>query len=118
MDIKPFLGSPKPLSKWVDACVNHPGQQYWLIFEDSKVNEEITLSIEMYPITGDTGDLSDEEYEEFDESIIRSGYCNFLNLDQLEDIISNLRMQKPEYAESELQSAITHYFKRDAFITI
>jgi hypothetical protein len=48
----------------------------------------------MFPITGDTGDLSDEEFSEFDESINTSGYCYFLNLEQIEDIISNLEMQK------------------------
>jgi len=85
MDIVPFLGTPKTLSKWILECVDNPGQQYWLLFKDVDVQNDVLLSTKMYPILDD-GDLSDEEYEQFDNSISTSGYCNFLNLDQIEEI--------------------------------
>lgn len=118
MDIKPFLGEPKRLSQWVEECINNSGQGYWLLFRDVEGEVEISLSTEMFPVTGDTGDLSDEEYEEFDNSIHECGYSNFLNLDQMEDIVSNLKMQKSNYSENELINAIEYYFSHDAFLDI
>ena len=72
----------------------------------------------MFPITGDTRDMSDEEFEEFDRSINKCGFSYFLNQDQLEDILNNLKMQKSDYSKTELVSAIKYYFSHDAFINM
>lgn len=71
----------------------------------------------MYPILDD-GDLSDEEYEEFESSINECGYSNFLNLDQIEGVISNLSMQVNSFTQDELLDAINFYFNRDAFLVV
>jgi hypothetical protein len=116
MNIQKFLGNPKTLAEWVKICINSPGAGHWLIFKDPDGNTKITLSTLFIPITGNTGDLSDEEFDEFDSSIVQSGDSNFVNLDQLEDIISNLTMQKKNYSKIELLDAIEYYFTHDAFI--
>ena len=118
MNIEPYLGPPQSLLNWLEVCGKERGKGYWLIFKDSGDNQEITLQTEMYPITGDTGEMSDDEYEEFDASINKSGFSNFLNLDQLEDILDNLTMQKKNYTDGELMEAVDHYFERDTFITV
>ena len=118
MDIKPYLGKSKTLDEWVRVCIENPDQGYWLIFHDTAENETLSLNMKMFPITGNTDELSDKEFLEFDASINSNGYCSFLNLDQLEDIISNLEMQKSNYTKEELIKAIEHYFSNDAFVEI
>ncbi|MFC3679029.1 DUF7716 domain-containing protein [Bacterioplanoides pacificum] len=117
MDIQPFLGPPATLLQWLDSCVANPGQQHWLLFKDPHGNTEVTLATEMYPILGDD-DFSPEEFDEFEESIHPCGYSNFLNLDQLEDIICNLAMQKENYSRAELLYAVNYYFSHDAFVVV
>ena len=72
----------------------------------------------MFPITADTGSMSDDEYESFENMIDTSQYSRFLNLDQLEDVITNLSMQRQHYADRELMSAIAFYMDHDAFIVL
>lgn len=118
MDFQSYLGDPQPLSQWVTACPEKPGLGDWLVFVDPHGEVKPTLETEMYPITGNTGDLSDDEFLEFENSIHANGYSNFLNLDQLEDILINLAMQKRDYSQLDLKNAIDHYFTRDAFINL
>lgn len=114
--IKEYLGNPETLDQWVETCINEPGLQYWLVYVET--DEEVELSTPMFPLTEATNDLTDDEYEAFEDNLIRSGYCYFLNLDQIEDVISNLKMQKSDYSKQELIKALNHYFSRDAFIEI
>ncbi|MEO0796955.1 MAG: hypothetical protein AAFX93_17495 [Verrucomicrobiota bacterium] len=118
MDIEPFIGPSKSLSQWLGDCKENRGQGYWLIFKDLSEQENLSLETEIFPITGNTGELTDDEFIELDDRIVRSGFSNFLNLDQLEDIVDNLNIQKADYNDSELLRAVEHYFSHDAFISI
>jgi hypothetical protein len=63
-------------------------------------------------------DWSNEEIDEFEDSLINNGYCYLLNMDQIEDVIDNLMQQKALPSEQELLEAIIFYYERDAFIDI
>jgi hypothetical protein len=114
-DVKAYLGDGKPLSDWIAICKAQPGRAFWLLAEDAPENDPVKLDTFLFPIVGNTGELTDEEYEELDQSIQENGYCSFLNLDQLEDIIANIRDQRPDYSDAELLEAINYYVERDAF---
>ena len=117
MKIEDCVGQPKTLSEWARQCVDHPGTGSWLLYED-QFDSALKLETPMFPITADTGSMSDDEYEAFENMIDKSHYSRFLNLDQLEDIITNLSMQRQHYSDRELMSAIAFYMDHDAFIVL
>ncbi|SFM37208.1 DUF7716 domain-containing protein [Marinobacter zhejiangensis] len=118
MDIKPFLGAPEPLESWIKKCISSRGLGSWLVYEDTPQNADLALSTKMFPIVGDTGQLSDEEFDEFEDSLINNGYCYLLNLDQIEDVIDNYTFQKPHPTDREIVEAIAFYYENDAFICL
>ena len=81
VDIKDFLGKAELLSSGIEVCRSSPGKHYWLIAQDVEDNELIRMESLLYPVTGNTGELSDEEFEKYDASIHERGYFEFLNLD-------------------------------------
>lgn len=118
MDITPFLGKPEPVKSWIDKCISNRGLGYWLVYEDTSQNDDIQLTTTLLPIVGNTNNFSDQEFDEFENSLFKSGYCYFLNMDQIEDVIDNYTMQKAQWTDSELLEAILFYFERDAFICL
>jgi len=118
MNIEPLIGKSKSIEAWIDECINNRGLGFWLVFDDRIKSEEIELSTELSPIIGDTGDFSDEEFDDFEDSLINNGYNYFLNLDQIEDVIDNYTMQKPSNSKKELLDAVIFYFSRDAFVCL
>ncbi len=87
MKIEDCLGQPKTLSEWARQGIDHPGAGFWLLNED-QFESALTLETPMFPITLDTGSMSDDDYEAFQNVIDKSHYSRFLNLDQLEDVIA------------------------------
>lgn len=87
----------------------------WMIFDQ----EEYSLSMLVYPVFPESWDIWDE-YEELENQVLGQGkgYGNLLSKEQLEDILSNLKMQKHDYSDSELEAAINHYSKKDSFYEI
>ena len=61
-------------------------------------------------------ELSPEEQDELDVYPETVGLKCFLCLSQLEDIVSNLREQRPSFSERDLMAAINFYWSNDAFI--
>lgn len=118
MDITPFLGKPGSAKCWIDKCISNRGLGYWLVYEDTPQNDDIQLTTTLLPIVGNTNNFSDQEFDEFENSLFKSGYCYFLNMDQIEDVIDNYTMQKAQWTDSELLEAILFYFERDAFICL
>lgn len=114
MNISPYLGKPQTLSKWINECIDNPGQQFWLLYLELDIEEDVYLSTQMYPVLN-TNELSDEEYDELEQSIIDCGYSYFLSLDQIVDVIENLSMQVDKVTRIELLHAINFYFIHDAF---
>jgi hypothetical protein len=118
MEIQSFLGDPKPINNWIDEASKNRGLGYWLVFEDEIRTDEISLSTNFYPIVVDAGDLTDEEFDEFEELLFNNGYSYLLNMDQIEDVIDNYTMQKSSPRKEELLEAILFYFSRDAFVCL
>ena len=63
-------------------------------------------------------DLSPEEFDERDMEIENKGFTEFLNKDQLEDVMTNLKQQKTDYSDGELFIALNYYWANDAFIVL
>nr|WP_301541984.1 hypothetical protein [Shewanella sp. KJ2020] len=118
VDITPFLGKPESVKGWIDKCISNRGLGFWLVYEDTPQNDDIQLTTTLLPIVGNTNNFSDQEFDEFENSLFKSGYCYFLNMDQIEDVIDNYTMQKAQWTDSELLEAILFYFERDAFICL
>ena len=53
-----FIGQPKTLQEWLAECRANRGLGYWLLFRDTDGDRVIDASTEMFPVTGDTGDLT------------------------------------------------------------
>ena len=118
LNFNDFIGDRKSLLDWLATCKARRGLGYWLLFRDADGTTDPSGDTEMFPVTGDTGDLTDDEFEWFDSPIQDNGYSNLLNLDQLEDVIDNLGMQKPDYTDADLIHAVLFYFSRDAFVVV
>ena len=118
MDIGSFLGESEPLKNWINKCITQRGLQYWLVYQDTAENEILQLTTRLLPIVDDMRDWSNEEIDEFEDSLINNGYCYLLNMDQIEDVIDNLKQQKAQPSEQELLEAIIFYYERDAFISL
>ncbi len=56
--------------------------------------------------------------DEFDVTVDQMGWRSFLCRSQLEEIITNLKLQRAEYSHQELVSAIDYYWTNDAFIDL
>jgi hypothetical protein len=68
--------------------------------------------------TVESTELSPEEQDELDEYPETVGLKRFLCLSQLQDIVSNLRQQRPSFSERDLMAAINFYWSNDAFIDL
>ncbi|WP_444945063.1 DUF7716 domain-containing protein [Microbulbifer sp. ZKSA006] len=64
--------------------------------------------------------MDDDEYGKLEEEVLSQGkdFGNVLHADQLEDIVENLKMQKTDYSDKELETAINYYSEHDAFYQI
>lgn len=118
VDIGSFLGESEPLKNWINKCIAQRGLQYWLVYQDTVENEVLQLATLLLPIVDDMRDWSNEEIDEFEDSLINNGYCYLLNMDQIEDVIDNYQMQKDNPTDEELLEAIIFYYERDAFIIL
>lgn len=74
---------------------------------------EITASLLCRFVTCD--DYLDDELDHYCEIKKQK---SFFFVDQLEDIESNLRAQKPRFTEQELMIAIDHYWRHDSFVAM
>ena len=74
MDIDPFIGEPRTLQSWLDACIKNHAPGCWLVFDGRIGTEEIGLTTQFFPVVGDAQALSDEAFEDFENSLIESGY--------------------------------------------
>lgn len=114
LNMKYQIGKGITLREHLQDCRDDKQSSEWMIFDSM----HYSLDMKVYPVFLDDWDLEPEEYEEIEDNVLseNKGYGNLLNTDQLNDIISNLAMQKEDYAESELEAAINYYNKNDAFI--
>ncbi|MGO2476804.1 MAG: DUF7716 domain-containing protein [Pseudoalteromonas sp.] len=88
----------------------------WMISDVDKYSLEMLI----YPVYLETWDLNPEEYELIEDAVLSqgNGFGNVLSAEQLEDIISNLKMQKAGYSDAELETAINYYDENDAFFEL
>ncbi len=75
--------------------------------------EELTLETLCLAVRDDF-----DEFDGYTEELVNGGMRDFLSTDQLEDIVDNLQLQSPTYADSDLLSAINFYIEHDAFIDL
>ncbi|MEM9346501.1 MAG: hypothetical protein AAGB26_07780 [Planctomycetota bacterium] len=87
----------------------------WLFIKKS---DELSLGTACYLQDWDGRDLSPEEQDELEDQIAESGYRSLFLWSQLNDIVENIRLQKPDYTDDELDRAINYYLRQDAFIDL
>ena len=97
----------KPLKSFLQEKAQY--YQWLFIVRD----EEITLDTSCLTVREDF-----DEFDEFAEQLEDDNIHSFLSTAQLEDIVENLRLQKAEYTDEELPTAVNFYWKNDAFIAL
>lgn len=115
MDWTHALGPPQPLSDFL-RCLGEMPRHWWLHIPQDVTH--IDLSTPCRPYLINTRDISPEEADELDAYPNSIGLKGFLNPDQLEDIVDNLRQQRPHFSEIQLLAAINYYWNHDAFINL
>jgi hypothetical protein len=113
MPLPEGLGEAKPLGDFLERLHTLPPWTWLYIAADART---VTLALPCHPRTTNSGDMSDEENDEFDASVGRAGLKCFLSPEQLEDIIENLRQQRPAYSPTDMVAAIDFYCRNDAFM--
>lgn len=115
MDWTHALGAPQPLSDFLQRLGEIP-RHWWLHIPQGVTR--IDLSTPCRPCLIDTCDISPEEADDLYEYPKKVGLKGFLSPDQLEEIISNLWQQQPQFSEGQLVAAINYYWIHDAFINL
>src|SRR5262245_14489624 len=114
MDWSRAFGPPQPSKRVLETLRAHPEQ--WL-YVPSGV-KQIEAGTPCRACIVDGKELSPEEQDELEDYPETIGLKCFLSLSQLEDIISNLKQQRPSFSEHDLMAAINHYWRHDAFINV
>jgi hypothetical protein len=112
---------PNPFSetKRLGLFVEHPDElPEWSWLYIANTVTEITLDTLCLPTATDSSDLNEEEFKEFEAYAESAGLRSFLDGDQLEDIIENLRQQSVDFTQQQLATAIDFYWRHDAFIDL
>ncbi|WOO39877.1 DUF7716 domain-containing protein [Rubellicoccus peritrichatus] len=86
------------------------GAENWDI-ADLSITTNATLKKQPY-------DIEPDEYVEIEELYLASGYSNYLNSDQVADVVTNLKSQKNHYSEEERVKAFEYYSSEGTSITM
>lgn len=105
----------KPLGFFIDHLCDLPRHSWLYVPVDLS---EVSLNTLCVARALDVRDMTDDEYATFEASVAEARLCSFLNRDQIEDVLSNLRAQKADFTQEDLGSAIRHYWTHDAFIRL
>ena len=81
-------------------------------------DQDLTLDTPCHLQDWDDLELSEEEQDEIADQIPALGLREFFCWGQLADIVENLKEQRPNYSEEDLQRAIQYYYEWDAFIDL
>jgi hypothetical protein len=114
MDWSRAFGPPQPLKRFLETLHALPDQ--WLYIPSGVRKIEAQTPCRACIVDGT--ELSPEEQDELDEYPETIGLNCFLSLSQLEEIISNLKQQRPSFSEPDLMAAINFYWCHDAFIDV
>ncbi len=98
------------------ASLNSEESSEWMITDQV----DYSLDMMIFQVHPESWDLDDDEYEKLEDEVLSQGkgFGNVLNADQLEDIIDNLKMQKSDYSDKELEAAINYYSEHDTFYQV
>ena len=111
MDWSRAFGSPQPLKRFLETMHSLPAQWLYIPLGVKQIEAET-------PCRACIVEGSPEEQDQLDEYPETVGLKCFLCLSQLEDIVSNLREQRPSFSERDLMAAINFYWSNDAFIDV
>lgn len=107
-----YLGDPKKLEEWLSDYAELDS-----LYIEANANKIIPDLI-CWPGLTALDNFSDDEFNKFEIWIKTSGYKSFLSKEQIEDVVSNMAQQNPNYTNNQLIEAIDYYWKFDAFICI
>lgn len=110
------IGEGVSLKEHVLACEKGKQLSEWMIAEGIGYS----MNMVVYPVYLENWDIEPEEYEEVEDQVLSSGngYGNILNTDQILDVVTNLKAQKSNYNDKELENALNYYSSRDTFIEL
>jgi hypothetical protein len=113
-----FSESFRPSEALRNALANLSGLPRHAWFYVPLGTELVTLETACRACVVDSRELSPEEADELDAFPPSVGLKTLLSKVQLEDILSNLVLQRAAFSDEELEAALNHYWKRDAFINL
>lgn len=115
MSLSQPFEQPRPLRDFLPRLSELP-RHIWLYI--SALVTAITLDTPCYATTFDSRNLSPEEQDEFDALAERTGVRCFFCRDQLEEIRTNLTLQRSDFTPEHFVTAIDYYWRHDAFIDL
>jgi hypothetical protein len=107
MRVDEYLGEAATLREWLERLGQFPGDG-WLVVARGVVS--LSLETPCRPVKSAGRDLSDDEHDELDALLDREGWKYFLSERQLEDVLANLRPQRPSAPSAGVLEAIEHYW--------
>jgi hypothetical protein len=114
MDWSRAFGPPQPLRRFLETMHALPDQWLYIPLGVKQIEAQTPCRARIV----EAKDLSPEEQDELDEYPESIGLKSFLSFSQLQDIVGNLRQQRPSYSERDLMAAINFYWAKDAFIDL
>jgi hypothetical protein len=114
MDWSRAFGPLQPLKRFMETMDTLPDRWLYIPLDVKQIEAETPCRACIV----ESAELSPEEQDELDEYPETVGLKCFLCLSQLEDIVSNLRQQRPSFSERDLMAAINFYWSNDAFIDV
>src|SRR5262245_56789567 len=114
MDWSRAFGPPQPLKRFLETLQTLPDQWLYIPIGVKQIEAATPCRARVVEAT----ELSPEEQDELDEYPETIGLKSFLSLSQLQDIVGNLRQQRPSFSERDLMAAIIFYWSNDAFIDV
>ena len=114
MDPSTPFAEPKTLRSFIGTIGSN--QDQWLYIPAS--TGEIEFSTLCYRFAVDASELSPDQQDTLDAYPESVGLKCFLCASQLDDIVGNLRQQRPHFSEQDLIQAINYYWRNDAFFNL
>jgi hypothetical protein len=77
---------------------------------------DVKWSVEMPVMIADPDDTDSDEGDP--EVVTTNGFKYGLSISEIQDVVKNIRMQKPKAGLEEVVSAVKYYFENDSFIRL
>lgn len=95
MPLLPQLDNPMSLTTCLAAVETQTAHWTWLFVDLGTT--ELAADLQCHPQVAESDEMSDAEFDEFEQAVDRAGLKPLLSLDQIQDIVDNLASRGPSF---------------------